>query len=235
MRRVDVRHAGSIHPVSTCTVCQCSLPDPRHPSAYGVPMIYTDVLIDLETLGTHASAPILSIGAVAFNANDPDEKACRTFAMNVNLIVEPGSLPDGDTFYWWLQQSEEARRALLDNRYSLAFVLVAFRDWIELYTVLRDPSSASAFRIWSHGASFDIPILETAYRLWAGTTRGNGISWHYRAPRDTRTLFELADVKVEHEYGTKHVALDDAINEMRAVKRAWSKLTNAVKAGEESR
>mgnify|MGYP006408929027 CR=1 FL=1 len=69
------------------------------------------IMIDLETMGTRPDAPIISIGAVAFDANGPLD----SFYAGVNLgsSVNSGAKIDASTVLWWMQQSDEARAALV--------------------------------------------------------------------------------------------------------------------------
>jgi hypothetical protein len=50
--------------------------------------------------------------------------------------------------------------------------------------------------------------------------------WHYRAPRDTRTLFDLAELDARDLpfVGVKHNALDDAIHQAKCVQAAHQRL-----------
>lgn len=56
------------------------------------------------------------------------------------------------------------------------------------------------------------------------------VPWHYRAPRDTRTIFDAAGIDdhsawlAQYATGTVHHALDDAICQARAVCAAWATL-----------
>lgn len=79
-------------------------------------------------------------------------------------------------------------------------------------------------RIWSHGAAFDPPILAAAYEAV-----GLPVPWHYRAPRDTRTAFDMAGIDDHSAWLAQHAgddrvqhhALSDAICQARAVCAAW--------------
>jgi hypothetical protein len=79
--------------------------------------------------------------------------------------------------------------------------------------------------LWSHGPAFDIAILAAAY-----DAVGLPVPWHYRAPRDTRTAFDIADVgdhsafMQQYNHGTAHHALDDAISQAKAVCGAYARL-----------
>ena len=73
--------------------------------------------------------------------------------------------------------------------------------------------------IWAHGASFDPPILESAYLAFKAKA-----PWKYSALRDTRTIYELANYYPDRTKGTHHNALDDAKNQALAVIEAHKRL-----------
>lgn len=60
----------------------------------------SDVMIDLETMGTNTCAPIVSIGAVFFSPES--EELGPTFYVPVNLrsSMLNGGVADGDTILW---------------------------------------------------------------------------------------------------------------------------------------
>lgn len=166
-------------------------------------------MIDLETLGSTPGCAILSIGAIAF---DPDTNELdHPFYRNVGLdsCLEHGLKVEGDTFYWWMTQSEAARKQLLEDRVTLGMALENLSQWLERI----NPSF-----IWSHGASFDIAVLTSAYKAvnWAKP-------WPFRKERDTRTLFYLAGytpAKAE----LAHHALEDSKAQALAVMEAMRKM-----------
>ena len=71
--------------------------------------------------------------------------------------------------------------------------------------------------IWGHGSHFDIPILENAYKAC------NLIPpWKFWQVRDTRTLYEVAGVRLSNTYvKMKHHAIYDAFRQMIAVQKAF--------------
>lgn len=123
---------------------------------------------------------------------------------------------DPETVQWWSDQSEEAQAAFT-NPVDLCEALMKFGFW------LMNIAPGQSLRLWSHGPAFDPPILAEAYHEC-----GLEVPWHYRAPRDTRTLFDLAGISNHSEfmaqtsYGTAHHALDDAIAQARSVCAAWA-------------
>jgi hypothetical protein len=170
----------------------------------------THVMLDLETFGKTPGHVIRSFGAVAF---DPVKGTLgETFYANVDrasceaigLIVDPG------TEAWWTDQGDAAREVLEPNQVSILDVLQAFADCYK---------ATGARRLWAHGAPFDPPFVEATYRA-----AGLEAPWKYYAVRDTRTIYDLADVEVDRDKGIHHFALDDAINQAEAVIEAYRRL-----------
>lgn len=164
-----------------------------------------DAMMDTETLGTKPGAAILSIGAVMFGPAGLGE----TFYAPVLLesCISVGLTIDPATVTWWMRQSDEARAAAFrPDAAPLWEVLGSFFDWFDVQR---------AKHPWYHGATFDAPILEAAFKVC-----GLAAPWEYWNVRDTRTLYDLAGVKVDRATGTHHNALDDAINQAKAAAQA---------------
>lgn len=137
---------------------------------------------------------------------------------------------DPKTVEWWSEQSAEAQAAFADPL-EIGTALVHFGDWLRglvndhYYVVSNDEKYDNEICLWSHGAAFDPPILAAAYRKL-----NLPVAWHYRAPRDTRTLFDVAGIddhsawlkKHPGPLGIPHHALDDAICQARAVCAAYA-------------
>jgi hypothetical protein len=165
-------------------------------------------LIDLETMGNSSFAPIVAIGAVKFNPYTQTINRDNDFYMLVDLesSMRAGMQPDASTIYWWLSQSEPARKALLDPvRHELGDALADFAQWYQ-----------GAERFWCHGATFDAVILSNAYGLVGMRT-----PFSHRDVRDTRTLFELAGIDKTKTGGVEHNALDDAYRHAIDVQTAY--------------
>lgn len=161
------------------------------------------VMLDLETLGTRPGCAILSIGAVKFDpelptaAVDRENGFYRVIALQSAMAA--GLRIQADTLYWWLGQSDEARKALIKDPKPLGEVLTEFDKWFEGSTY-----------VWGHGASFDPPVLEAAYAALKRYT-----PWDFRNIRDTRTIYNFYRRKLPREEEKKHQALDDAIHQAR--------------------
>lgn len=211
------------------------------------------ISLDLETWGTTPGSDLRSIGACVFDPvtgyvagherHGSDDGLARFFYLATenprgywgngssrDRFFETGKTNDRlryalkrdpDTVRWWLEQSDEAQAAF-ENAVDLRIALSRFSVW------LTDVSpDVTALRLWSHGAAFDPPILAAAYEAV-----GLPVPWHYRAPRDTRTAFDMAGIDDHSAWlaqtpgplGVSHHALDDAICQARAVCGAWGRV-----------
>lgn len=220
----------------------------------------THVMLDLETWGTEPGCDIRSIGACVFDPStgyvaEPghgvakpnalfDVASAATFYLatdNPRGYWGNGSARDRffttgkptdrmrysltrdpKTVRWWAEQSAEAQAAF-ENPVDLWDATLLFTEWLDNVTA-GDPTG---LRLWCHGPAFDIPILAAAYEAV-----GRSAPWHYRAPRDTRTAFDMAGI-VDHSawltkhpgpLGVPHHALDDTICQARAVCGAWARI-----------
>lgn len=129
---------------------------------------------------------------------------------------------DADTMRWWSEQSGEAQAAFADP-VDLREGLERFAAWLDAVRPFEGIGGAREYgslRLWSHGSAFDPPILAAAYKAV-----GLPVPWHYRAPRDTRTAFDMAGIEDHSAWLNQHPgplaiphhALDDAICQARAV------------------
>lgn len=185
-------------------------------------MKYKDVMIDIETLGLQHGACIIQIAAVTFNPfmdprskyNDAEQHFIHNIDVTSQLMYDGGHI-DERTVVWWRDASYAARATLGHNVLKIELVLSKFNDWIQRI------SKDHELRVWAHGPTFDVSRLE-----WWYNKVGYDVPWHYRAPRDTRTLYDIAKSKGWEEperpkEGTaEHYALDDAIWQAACVQSA---------------
>jgi exodeoxyribonuclease VIII len=177
-------------------------------------------MIDLETLGTKPNARILQIAAVAFEAQ-PRGRIHNDKAFSAYIKEDERGTVDISTFKWWLGQSAEARGRMIDG---LTHKAQAERlALLELSTNWPKKLGIESWRefegIWSHGASFDVPLLASAY-----ARNGQNPPWFYSAVRDTRTLFMLAGgaPQVDTTGMVAHDAVDDCVAQCMQVTKALS-------------
>lgn len=166
-------------------------------------------MIDLETMAVSPNAVVLSLGAVHF---DPCEKGySKSLYLKIDLDDQDrlGREIDPNTLDWWARQDpmimEEAFSQ--EDRISLEQALDQFHKFAW---------GCDAF--WSHGATFDIVILENIYQQLK-----KPLPWNYWQIRDTRTLFDIGiDPNMPKE--NKHDALQDAIRQAAGVQNVYAKL-----------
>lgn len=181
-----------------------------------------NIMIDIETMGTTSSAAIIAIGAAFFDLYSG--KTGKHFYVTVSLsdcLLKKAQV-DADTIYWWLQQSEEARMAVIKNQgaaFSLDESLVNFTVY------LKENSCPENLRVWGNGPAFDNVILRNAYALC-----------HLDCPlmfwndRDVRTILDIGkglgfDAKKEVPFmGIPHHALDDALHQIKMVTEVWKRI-----------
>jgi len=176
-------------------------------------MANTDVMIDLETLATSTDAVILTIGAVKFDpfGSDIKEPAMDSFYVKVDIdsCDELGLVSNDDTIAWWAQQDKAAQAEAFegDDRIHIreAFDKLYKFCW-------------GAKRVWSNGASFDVPICEHVYRKL-----NKAIPWPFWAVRDVRTAFDLG-INPNRPPVLAHHALQDAWNQAVGIQNVYNTL-----------
>jgi hypothetical protein len=177
------------------------------------------VMIDIETLGTRPTSIITSIGAVIFDPKSDFIKTDNTFFdwIDIRSCERFGLTIDTETIKFWFDLISKNKKTIPTEEASshLPIVLVEFSNW---WTV---NNLTSKTPVWCHGPSFDTVILENAFSV----TR-TPLPWSYNSPRDTRTIFDLADFDFKNapREGTFHNALDDAIHQAKCVQKAWLKI-----------
>ena len=184
--------------------------------------MYSDIVVDLECLRTKDDrmAPILSIGAVAFNINEQDSlddliaDPTRQFYTIPNLQdqFDVGLLPDASTILWWMNDtSAQARQVFKESEKGSTHPLYAFQNfanWIK---------SHDATRLWGNGNTFDNMILRNAFNKYKVEMP---IRW--TCDMDMRTLkFAAGGMQTfSAPRGVAHNALDDALYETLVLQEA---------------
>lgn len=150
------------------------------------------VMIDTETLSLSANALVMQIGAAEFF---PEQGTVgRTFCRYVSLGsgMAAGRTVDPDTILYWLSADDDARLRLVEGlreAVPLAQALFELSEWMMvgngrqgLGRRTEEPDG-----VWSHGAAFDVPILQESF-----ASVGQKEPWGHRSVYDTRTVFALA-------------------------------------------
>ena len=178
----------------------------------------TDVMIDLETLDVLPSATILTIGAIKFDpfGDDVREKTCEKFYVKIDIdsCDRLGLTTSQDTIQWWSQQSEAAQNEAFSTK-----------DRIPVHEAINKLYKFcwGAKRVWSHGAGFDIIILEHVF-----AKLNKKVPWSFWEVRDTRTLFDIG-VDPDRPPVLAHHALEDAWNQAVGVQNVLRTLRTSTR------
>lgn len=161
------------------------------------------IMVDLETMGTNSNSAIVSIGACKFTQFGISDqfyskislKSCADLKMHI----------DADTIIWWLKQSDEARKELVEGKDHILQALIEFSNWI-----------GEIDGIWGNGASFDNVILSNAFGAVNLPT-----PWKFWQDRCYRTVKSFSQVEMKR-IGTHHNALSDAISQAEHLIAIWN-------------
>lgn len=168
----------------------------------------SDVMIDLETLGTTPDAAILSIGMVRFNRNTGD-----TYETLYLKVIEPqlyGSTSE-TTLAWWAEQDPNVMAEAFNGDTTANEAAVLVKDFLR-------PEDC----VWGNGATFDISMIQ-----WWVRQFGIQLPFKFWNVRDVRTVVDLSgiDYKSIAFEGDRHNALADAIHQAKYTARAIKSLT----------
>jgi exodeoxyribonuclease VIII len=201
------------------------------------------LMCDVETLSTSPNAAVISIAAVVFSPFENNEKngydipysdVSKLPHYHSNITFQSaltcGLSVDGDTIAFWLKQTKEIQDGLFSPpQISLKEAIRWFLGWFqEQENLVRDYSGdQEKMKVWGHGATFDPVILGNVIRKC-----GYEVPWKYYNVRDTRTLFDLAQVDCRKElgipnldyFGNKHNPLVDCQRQVLLVQEAYRKL-----------
>lgn len=169
-------------------------------------------MIDMETLAVSPRAVILSLGAVHFDPYGDQIYDELYFKIDLDDQDKLNREIDPNTIEWWGKQDPEIMEEAFSssNRIPLIEAVERFHKF-----------SWGCDKFWSHGATFDLVIIEDLYRQL-----NKPLPWNYWQLRDTRTLFDLGhDPEMTKE--SKHDALADARRQAIGVQNIFRKLRNA--------
>lgn len=169
------------------------------------------VMIDIETMSTEKNASILTIGATPFDPHGDDTedslraKSALFGPISISSNQEEGRHICGDTVLWWMQQSEQARKSLVEGTpMQLKNAIAKFAKWIAQL----EPKPTE---VWANSPSFDLVILQSAFKqvnvIWP---------FFFSTERDLRTIKNIAypdNDMADFSIGTAHDAVDDTIKQ----------------------
>ena len=178
---------------------------------------FTDLSVDLETLGTEPGAVITQIGLAAFNAR-PNNEAEREI-MGQLIHVDPqsclnlGMHVSWSTISWWLTQDDEARKGM-----ALAMG-IPVSEALDLVDRTAQIGMVERFRVWGNGATFDVTLLNELYRISC-----RKVPWQFRDVRDMRTLVDITpEDKIKWGVAkVAHNAMHDAIAQAQTIRSCFA-------------
>lgn len=171
----------------------------------------SDLMIDIETLGTEDNTIVLSVGLALFNWERPDDpvKPVTEFGIDVREQEKLGRTISVDTLMWWMQQSDKARE-VFDERQRRLPCMEAVVQIVNAISI--------ADSVWANGPDFDCRILGHLTKQILPHSRWP--FWKHRCVRTMKSLFpEAANLQYKR---VAHNALDDAVyqaEQMRAIAR----------------
>jgi len=167
------------------------------------------LMVDMETMAVSPKAVVLSLGAVHFNPWGNGYGDSIYFKINLDDQDALGREIDPNTIEWWSKQDPKIMEEAFspDDRIPLTEAMDQFHKF-----------AWNCDCFWSHGATFDLVIIEDIYRQLNRT-----VPWQYWQLRDTRTLFDLG-FDPDMPKGNKHDALQDAIRQSVGVQNIFSKM-----------
>lgn len=155
-----------------------------------------NIMIDLETMSLAPNAAIISIGAIAFDANHIsnsfyttiDLADCQKLGLDINA----------ETVLWWLSQSKAAQDSLVSStNVPLLKALTQLTTWVASY-------EGPALQVWSNGYK-DLQWLESAYAVCEIER-----PWQYWQERDFRTIKAVLPYVSIPDESIAHHAMYDA-------------------------
>jgi hypothetical protein len=163
-------------------------------------------MIDIEGLGTGPDAAILTIAAQSFDPFGTGHYD-RHYYARITLESQENRRIQDDTLAWWATQPEAQAEAFAeDNRIPLDQALD------ELYRLAWQHDY-----IWAQGPTYDINILEHAYKSYNKTQ-----PWQFYRIRDSRTVLSLWPGRPVPP--TSHHALEDTRKQINILQQTLKHL-----------
>ena len=163
-------------------------------------------MIDIEGLGTGPDAAILTIAAQSFDPFGTGHYD-RHYYARITLESQENRRIQDDTLAWWATQPlAQAEAFAEDNRIPLDQALD------ELYKLAWQHDY-----IWAQGPTYDINILEHAYKSYNKTQ-----PWQFYRIRDSRTVLSLWPERPVPP--TSHHALEDTRKQINILQQTFKHL-----------
>ena len=165
------------------------------------------LMIDIEGLASNPETCILTIAAQSF---DPfgTGYADKHFYRRITIESQPDRTISQGTIDWWATQPKEAQ----DEAFGLEDRVPLDEALDELGKIIFHHKN-----IWSCGPTYDMCILENAYR-----SLDKHVPWPFYAVRDARTVFALWPDCPKPP--TSHHALEDCRRQINMLQQTFKHL-----------
>jgi exodeoxyribonuclease VIII len=201
-----------------------------------------EAMIDIESFGTVAGSPIVTIGAVLFDPYSSDSSQAmldRSLNIRIDLSdsIDLSVGVEGGTLRWWFEQSDQAIKALVgDDAVSIKEALAKLWRFCcergsfvnkEFFPGLSDLPKAS--RYWAKDPDFDMQLMRYYYEH-PDIQKGIEMPWKFWECRSVRTVQDLAwpggsDDRPTFEVpGVAHDARWDSIQQAMTIQAAIRRL-----------
>lgn len=184
----------------------------------------TDIMVDIETLGTGEGATIFQIAAISFDITTGQIK--DTFEVIGDIEKYSSLNVDGSTLKWWLNTNKELLTDLLNKGTHDEYEMFdELHRWLLKQSYIGDMKDVY---LWGNGILFDNAKIQSELNSCIGLK----YPIFYRNDRDLRTLLELASMKsglteeelkksVEDTNETLHDAFDDTKYQIRLAHKCY--------------
>lgn len=174
-------------------------------------------MLDIETLGLKPGCQVLTVACAKFSPFSG--KIFNSFYKRIDLddYKNYNYFIDNNTLTWWNNQNEIVKNEAFTTkpRESLRKTFENFNNYIK-----ENIEQNSRICLWSHGKEFDIPIVEKILE-----DLELPIFWKFWDTRDTRTLYDIANVNLKNFNLTsqwkKHHAMYDVELQIMGVFKSY--------------
>lgn len=209
-------------------------------TAHDQPHNNIELMMDIETLGTTAGSPVVTIGAVLFDPYSCDAaetlfERALLLRVDVSDAVNLSRGVEGSTLRWWFEQDDAAIKALVgDDCYGVQEALTKLWRYCHERGAFVDKEffdGLSSFpktnRYWAKDPDFDMQLMRYYYEhpevdAWS--------PWKFWECRSVRTVQDLAwpnggDERPDFDVpGVAHDARYDVITQALTVQAAMHRL-----------
>lgn len=172
-------------------------------------MIYSDVMVDIETTGTRPDrSAMIELAAVKFNLKD---RQVSPNVFNRALKIPKNRYWDEDTRAWWYKQKDVLDKIIARGE-DPAIVMRDFVDWVN--------PSGGPLRFWAKPTTFDFMFVTSYLNDYNQPTS----IFDFREATDLRSFLRgiyypnPIDISDEPQFqGVAHNGLVDSLNQIKVL------------------